>query len=1305
MDRSPACLTLILQAFKNRGGFEAIVRILDQLVDTYNKVQSLNGPSTPADATKSKIVASSIDVIVNFFLHVVTPKTILEASQTTAMASRDRARDKQDYFAPSQFLVELKMAVLIPVQALLGSKFVEGAPGSTIKKLVDTLRIILESEHEQGAFKRSENILRRVRVPPKPWKEAADRLERLVGSGYSEDVAREALFRCNDNMTLAEDYCAFMKRNHRVGRNPIPGQVGHGSSVAPQIPLQPAAESSLTEAGPPETTNSASGNATSPITEQSTIQDRSPMEIDITEDAARSLLPPHPSSVGQLGDESALGTLTFENFLDLEGDPGRPRPGASLENDGSRMPGQSSVPSADSDITAVVVTADDLEEKRVEIRGRIIELALDVLNVHSGITFELADLILAAVPKSSQADSVRTEIGETLVQSLISLQADDFRNVSKKIAAYAHLLALILRDKAFYEATLKEVRSSLPALLDFIKVFPDQTLEESSPWISEILLVLEALLSDDAQPRQVKWTPPSSTTSAESSGAAELEEPVMPEEHKTRLFDAVLDILPRVGRDSSLALSVVRVLVMLSRNSQLAARLGEKRNLQRLFVMIKQLAGLTSGKLQSAFMLVLRHIVEDDDTIRQIMRSAIRSYFENRTSTRQVDTHAYVRNFSHLVLRSPELFVEVSNEILKLSRFDPSQRQQHLVLKHPPASANATENGTGGESHRQPEETGKGDVDNVLSQHGTSVEETPAPKASAAEATAAMVEHPDGVIHYLLSELLSYKEVHARETASGLKEKGDTAVDHQAADTEMTDREPSSSSPSGIAPGRTSEGPQAPGGSGFRAEEHPIFVYHCFILQCLTELLSSYTRTKVEFINFSRKASTQAQSLKPRSGILNYFFHDLIPVGTLSQTEDLPFLKKSLTSSWAISVIVALCAKTSEKYTSQDNPAQEHIDDPALAFVRKFVLEHALKAYNSTASVESLDARYSKILSLADMFNRILLGSPASGGGDANETYHQPKVIAQLMLERNFIHALTASIAEIDLNYPLAKRAVKYVLRPLEVLTRSAVELNETISISSFTGQPEDDEIPSASSISDVDEGREETPDLFRNSTLGLFEPGREDDTSSSASDDDEDALYDEQYGDEMDYEEDMADENEMSDEEGMSDIEGLPGDVGLDVEVVVDPDDDGDEDENDEDSPDDEESSDDEDEMNEMDAEGDGQSIGEDQNGEWESDNDDDDEDEDEDDNDEDEDDEEVSGFDGSELQGGNADSRNQSHDNPLQHIVRALGGGEDDSGMLQQLGGGNINMELDTEGFMEDDMQEDEGTPIPTVCSCTLN
>lgn len=122
--------------------------------------------------------------------------------------------------------------------------------------------------------------------------------------------------------------------------------------------------------------------------------------------------------------------------------------------------------------------------------------------------------------------------------------------------------------------------------------------------------------------------------------------------------------------------------------------------------------------------------------------------------------------------------------------------------------------------------------------------------------------------------------------------------------------------------------------------------------------------------------------------------------------------------------------------------------------------------------------------------------------------------------------------------------------------------VSETSDDSTSFGHTDEDEISSATSVSEVGDEREETPDLFRNSTLGMFEPGREEESSSESSDDDED-MYDDEYEEGVQFEDEMERDGDdvVSDEdediEGVGRMEGLPGDGGMNVEVVIDGEDD----------------------------------------------------------------------------------------------------------------------------------------------------
>ena len=1311
------CLTLVLQSFKNLGGLDAIEELLVMFFDEVKALSAASGqtPMFSEDAGRLTSAYGGIKIILTFYSQITTARNIIESQQTNGMSGQDRDREHPYYFSANQFLVELRMAVLPVVRSIWDSEFTDRASSSILKCLIGILGTILDAEHEHGALRRSDKVPIRAKPQHKVFSINKERENALEAKGFKPEIAREALYRCINNREAAEEYCKARNELERYTANPIPEydvEKRKSPSPVPQ-PVREDSQATVPEAETSSQTDRVSLPSTaSPAIQPSTVQEPQ-VEVEETDDSGLvtpAILPPPAPEWPPAPDNNDEESMNIDNLFSI----------ASLLNpipttEGEHATSNQSL-APDPVVTVVkaaeMTTVDDLEDERSVLRKNLIDRALDVLAVHGDVTFELADLITMAASKAPDALTMRKEIGETLIQSLISFQmpeedVEELRSTGKKIAAYANLLALVLQEKEFYEASLDELRSNLGMLLTFIKMSPtpsDQNTEDASPWVGQILLIVEKLLAEDVQPQQIKWTPPSSDGSPHGDTVIEMEEPVVSHDDKLQLVEAIIDILPRIGKDDSLALSVTRVLVILSRNRDIANILSEKRNLQRLFVMVKQLAGINDEKLQSAFMLVLRHIIEDDDTIRQIMRAEIIANFEMRPS-RPIDTTSYVRQMYHLVLRSPSIFVEVTNQLLKLQKFDPSQRPQILVLK-----TEATEPGevpknveTPGVTHVRTEDDHSALKDEIKQSTEDASTLVPLEKSKTQDVKAPTVEHPDGVIHYILSQLLSYKDVEDKDPESTAKDTAkDAAKDATSAtapDVDMTNG--STPPPQRTVQTRDGEAEKRPEKSEFKFEQHPIFIYRCFLLHCLAELLASYNRTKIEFINFSRKADPKAMTpSKPRSGILNYLLNVLLPIGMLDSNESPSQRKRCTTSNWAISTIVSLCMRTGEKGYDRPRTPVEEEQEPDLLFVRKFVLEHALKAYKDAhASNEPLDVKYARMLSLADLFSRLLAGRPIPNAAQhINEiSATTQKELAKIMFERNFISALTASIADIDLNFPGSKRAIKHILKPLKVLTETAIYLSETSSISTVPGLTDDDDISTASSVSDLDHEREETPDLFRHSTLGMLEPGREERSSTESSDEDED-MYDDEYDDGMEYDEEMDRDGDevVSDEdeelEGAGHVEGLPGDVGMDVEVVIDGEDDNDDDDDDDDDDEDEEDPDDSEDIedgeeieiiDEINGDRDNDSMAEGDEEEWQ---------------DEDEGGDHYPGQDEMDRESSDAQEHHRHRPDvviipPARDIVREIIGNGQAIIDTNAQGYANLAMDIENEVYMDDVVREDDG------------
>ncbi|SMR44117.1 unnamed protein product [Zymoseptoria tritici ST99CH_3D1] len=1253
-------LTLVLTKFYIAGGFEKLNSYLDHFVQTLaNKSE---------DEKVDQPVKDAIQAILSFYTQVVRSKCINDASQTNLILLRDRTQP--DFFQPGQFLVEIRHAVLPAVSKIWHSQELEKFADTNLKVVVDILRCILKAEGEDRALKRSEKASRRVLAHTPEFKlRNLDGLDRLKNLGFDLTLSREALYRCNNHSSNAEGYVRLRLKDSHSPRFAVPqgepapndAAPAPSSSSGPDIEMPPADEQPSAQVP----TASAAGGALARVA--ATLDPSGSMHTLLTLDSDMMSDDDNPGTLGALPPDMRaqdLASLTDPRTLEVLG---QLRP---------------SLPARDTQ--QLFVTIDDLDDERTLLRNDLIDHCLEVLSNQPSLTFELADLIQAAVAKAGEGANPRAEIGATLVSSLMSLQGEEpTKESGLKIQAYAHLVALILQDRDFFDSTLDELKEYFENFVAWVQLGSDQKAEDA-PWIRTVLLIIERVLAEDEQPVEVTWSPPSAEDPLKPLPALEVAEPVVAPEIRSQLFDALIDLLPKVGKDASLALSVCRVLTILTRRRELAARLSEKYTLGRLFLMTRQLAGAVDEKLQGSFMLILRHMVEDDGVMRQIMRAEIRTIFENHRSSRPMDTTAYIRHLYHLVLRSPEVFVEVTQELLEITRYDghPHRAQCLALKKEPPVTASEP-------------------TDVVSDQSAPTEDVSAAPKSSEARPPP-ITDSTDGVIQFLLRELSNFKDVEDKPVAVAKESQNEkSAAETPSADVEMSDAGASSNALDGSSAAATASADTKNNTKpAFKPEDHAIYIYRCFVLQCLAELLASYNRTKVDFINFSRKSDANPSTpMKPRAGTLNYLLNTLLPAGTLEHRDDMAHRKRIATSHWATQVLVSLCTKTQERHLSNaqsSDPTTFPEHEPDLTFVRKFVLEHALRAFkDATTSAEPLDQRYSRLLALGELFNKMLNGKVdfqrTSAQNTSNWTSHQH--MGRLMYEKNFIGTLTSAIAELDLNFPNAKRAVKYILGPLKQLTELGIHLSQTMDISSSSGIPtsaDEDDISSATSVSgDEDDDREQTPDLFRGSSLGMFESGagEDDDDSDDDEEDDDEEMYDDGYDDEMEYEEEMtADHGEVvSDDDddihGMGEIEGVPGDVEMEVDIIDENEDSDDSSDDDEDEDDDDEDDDDddidqdvefEDHMEEITGDDDNASLGDHDDEGWEDD-----------------------GLEFEAHEGGLDDG--SPHGGPLEHIAHVLGvddpSDHDDPDGLVRLDMGGGDEEFFEDEMAPDDEEDDEG------------
>ncbi|KAF7361866.1 hypothetical protein MVEN_00531100 [Mycena venus] len=390
--------------------------------------------------------------------------------------------------------------------------------------------------------------------------------------------------------------------------------------------------------------------------------------------------------------------------------------------------------------------------------------------------------------------------------------------------------------------------------------------------------------------------------------------------------------------------------------------------------------------------------------------------------TNVVEAATYVRNCSAMALRDSRTFIDVTESLCQMTEEKPS-------------------------TETAPEATVEMQVDSTTN--------LPVPGSESLEA----------VVHFLVAELMRSAK-----------------TDPPAA----PDVTPSDPVPSVGATSTDMGSPAAQGNSATDPASKDRNQYSCFLMQCLTELLFSYDSCKLAFLSYSSKKRSQPSSKeigKFRSTTLHFLLSELISFETINPQPNSDGRDRITVCNWAMSLMVALCVDTSSTHELKDVSSE-------LVSVRKFVLEAISRAIKDLSTSEGVEGRYGRLLALADLCHRLLtVRFNTSSRKHQDDT---PTHIAKVMLEKNFVATLTTALSEVDLNYPNVRGLVASILRPLEYLTKIAIKMSRTSNKNKDAAEGEKAESESSLGSEEDDEemeedtGREETPDLYRNSALGM---------------------------------------------------------------------------------------------------------------------------------------------------------------------------------------------------------------------------
>ncbi|CAL1707508.1 unnamed protein product [Somion occarium] len=737
----------------------------------------------------------------------------------------------------------------------------------------------------------------------------------------------------------------------------------------------------------------------------------------------------------------------------------------------------------------------ELSTARESLKEDVGRRALALVDEHPSLVFDVQRVFVG--PSSGYREqSIQCLLGDIKVFAPYA-----YDHQEHPLAVRLRLLALVLSEpSASHSLSSTESQHLMDLLMSLLlsKHGNNAGIIPNPPkWLAAHFLVSEALLMMGEEPRSISLPKEDEVVVQETLENG----PLYPEARRI-LFDLCLRLIgtPTLGRDE--LLSALRLLILLTHDHKLATEFSKQNGVEALFRCVKAATAASNASgIHSYVAMIVRHVIEDASILRHIMKQEVKRYFANPRN-RLVDTYTYVRGCSSMALRDPHVFIQVTEEACQLS--NPYATNKTISMKDQDKQSEASGQGLGTK-----EDSGDMQIDESTNQSGS------------------ISESLEATMHFLISELMrTIKDEHTPEQATTT----DETQSHRpnTLSTESLSRPP--------APLSSADGQNWTTRAGGDSQpwldnttKNVDYIYSCFIMQCLTELLFSYDTCKLAFLSFSPKkrlhTPAKESGVRHRTAALHFLLSELITFGTINPQVSPDGKRQIMLCNWAMSVIVALCVDTFPTQDVKDIPADR-------VSVRKFVLEALSRALKDLPPSDNLDARYGRLLALADLCHRLLsvrfnIG-PRRGSDDA------PTHIAKIMLEKNFVATLTNVLAEVDLNYPNIKAVVAGILRPLEYLTKVAIRMSRVSDKHKDTLIEEHESVDTDLSEDEeegIGAGREETPDLYRNSSLGMY-AGEMEDGHYGAEDEMDEDEEEEEEDVEMDYGDDTGSED-TSDTDG----------------------------------------------------------------------------------------------------------------------------------------------------------------------------
>ncbi|KAF9293048.1 hypothetical protein BGZ74_011879, partial [Mortierella antarctica] len=1112
--RSPRTLqTIVVISFVRTDGLNILFALLDSI---WTKAKLLQSSTTPLENLQKDIIAKMLaaeEIVLNVLQTITSSSLLLDSSHTATLNnSRDEKSRDVDYFEPHGFMVDARLAILPKVRVLWEDDYLKQCPASLIQQVIQILINIFRAEGEYR------HLTPTVAAPvvtgatpslfgARPIVPDATSVATLLDMGFPRAAAELALTRCGNQIDRAAEYllthqevvqAAFYDQEREEA-------AARSAAAAPTAPAETP--------NPPTEEAAAEGSSTAPeeppasdaedTTDDSEVDENEDEDEDEDEDEADML-------------QQALA-MSVSGGNGVSSEDSSPAPVTATSDAPAQDAGASSSSSASSSATdkqdankialeKYKTQKEELSKLRDEMRPLLVPRALGLMQSVDEIVFFVRDLIvlLSRDKESKIVDQLVEDI-----QQFASMDESETEERKKVFGTRLRLLALLFADTVIQSKMENYASVLVPMLMSVLvkSVVP----QKENPWLSPLLLMIESFVSLSDEPKIV----PDETT-AEGKAKAEQQDKEMKEDivspaDMEALLKYCFALLKQTELVKDVVLSVFRILVRVTRHHHLAIEFLRADGLPLIFSTLKPERLGVRGQ-QSMVVMIMRHIIEDTQVLKAAMEKEIYRWMAQPTRNRSIDVPVYLRHNTFLGMRNHEAFITGTLNVCKVAKHDANFKTLQIALAKSDVPQKAEE-----KKDEEPSTESK-DKDKEAEAPAESSSSASAAALSATTLTDATKKYSsqisEAVIHFLVSELLAYR--------SNASSAGVPATSATPATPTVTVASSSTDEPKAPTASDAPSTAEKTADAAFDAN----FVQRCFLLQCLHELLISYPTCKVDLMNFSRRKGSKESlnvASKPKANWLAFLLNDLIPYrGTLAQSGNTDFRKHSIESNFASSVLVAMCSNSDDE--EEKKPFSE------LVQVRRFVVDGIIRSFkDAIASTDPVEIKYGKFLSLSELSFKILSAS-GTAGSTAKPNEDMSINIVKVMLEKNFITTLTNVLADIDLNYPHAKVLANAVLKPLEHLTKLSLKMSRASEPGA--AKPRRRSTPLSATGSGNGSG-DDAPDLYRNSSLGMFDGAN---MESEEEHDSDDSMGEEDIFDEDEYEEETAsDASDLSDE-GLSD-------------------------------------------------------------------------------------------------------------------------------------------------------------------------